>query len=105
MLQGPVAELMFGDMCVEIPTYVRNDNADALYQVDSANTVANEKRLDGLLERNREEIDQNSWFCVGFTPGDMDPSDGLTIKLSSANIQDLLARNSTRIVTEGKAGN
>ena len=45
-------ELIFGNMGPGIPTYVRSDNTDALYQVDSANTATNEKRLNGLLESN-----------------------------------------------------
>ena len=40
-LQGLLAELLFGNMGVEIPTYVRKDNAAAVYQADSANAVTN----------------------------------------------------------------
>ena len=40
--QGLLAELIFGNMGVAIPTYVRNDNSDAAYQVGSVNTVTNE---------------------------------------------------------------
>ena len=42
-----LAELMFRDIGAGIPTYVRNDNSDAVYQVDSANTVTHERRLNG----------------------------------------------------------
>ena len=49
--KGLLEDLMFRNMGVEIPTYVRNDNSDAAYQVDSVNTVANVKRLDVFLER------------------------------------------------------
>ena len=49
MLKGLLAELMFGHMGVEIHTCVRNDNSDAVYQVDSVNTLTNEKRPNGLL--------------------------------------------------------
>ena len=51
-LKGLLAELMRGYIGVEIPTYVRNDNSDAVYRVDSVNTATGEKRLNGLLERN-----------------------------------------------------
>ena len=47
-LKGLLDGLMFGNMGVGIPTYVRSDNSDAAYQVDSVNTVTNEKRLMGL---------------------------------------------------------
>ena len=42
MLKGLLAELMFRNMGVEIPTYVRNDNSDSLYKVDPSNTATNE---------------------------------------------------------------
>ena len=42
MLKGLLEELIFGNMGSEIPTYVRNDNPDVSYQVDSSNTVTNE---------------------------------------------------------------
>ena len=42
MSKGLLSGLAFGNMGVEIPTYVRNDNSDALYQAGSVNTVANE---------------------------------------------------------------
>ena len=53
MLYVLLSELMFGNMGVEIPEYVRIDNPDALSQVDSVNTATNEKRPNGLLESNR----------------------------------------------------
>ena len=34
MLKGRLSELTFGNMGLAIPTYARNDNSDALYQVD-----------------------------------------------------------------------
>ena len=42
MLEGLSEELMFGNIGAEIPTYVRNDNSDSVYQVDSVNTATNE---------------------------------------------------------------
>ena len=51
-VKGILAELLFGNMGVGIPSYVRNDNSDAAYQVDPANTVTNEKRLNVFLEGN-----------------------------------------------------
>ena len=53
MLTGILGELSFANVGVEIPTYMRNDNSGAVYQVDSVNTVDNEKRTNGLLESNR----------------------------------------------------
>ena len=53
MLKGLLADLLFGNIGLEIPTYVRNDNSTAAYQVDSANTVTNAKHLNGLPESNR----------------------------------------------------
>ena len=56
MSKGLLSELLFGDIGVKIPTYVENDNSTAAYQVDSANAVANGKRLNGLLESDLRGI-------------------------------------------------
>ena len=45
MLKDLLSELTFGNMGEGIPTYVRNDNSDASYPVDSVNTATNGKRL------------------------------------------------------------
>ena len=60
---------------------MRNDNSDAVYQVDSVNTATNEKRPDGFLEINSEELEKTNWLSVGFTSGDINTSDGLTKSL------------------------
>ena len=39
MLRGILAELRFGNMGAEIPTYVRYDNSDAVSQAGSVNTM------------------------------------------------------------------
>ena len=39
VLKGTLPELTLGKLGLEIPTYVRGDNSDALYQVASANTA------------------------------------------------------------------
>ena len=102
MLKGLLDELTFGNMVVEIPTYVRNDNSDASYHVDAVNTVTNEKRLNGFLESNREELGRNNWLIVGYNPGNINTSDGLAASLSSANLRNLLENSIFRISTEGR---
>ena len=42
LLKCLFAGLTFGNMGAEIRTYVRNGNSEALYRVDSVNTVDNE---------------------------------------------------------------
>ena len=37
-----LAELLFGNVGCSISTYVRNDNSDAVYRMESTNTVADE---------------------------------------------------------------
>ena len=69
MLKGLLAELLFADTVVEIPTYVRNDNATLVRQVDSANAVTRGERLNGFLESNREELERNNWLSIGYIPG------------------------------------
>ena len=57
---------------------MRNDNSAAAYQVDSVNTGANEKRLNNFLESNRGELENTEWLSIGYIPGGMNTSDGLT---------------------------
>ena len=42
-MKGLFSELIFGNMAVSIPTYVRNDNSAAAYQVGTLNAVTNGK--------------------------------------------------------------
>ena len=46
--------------------------------------------------------DGNLDQIVGYIPGDMDTSDGPTKAMSSANMRNLLTRNTFRIATEEK---
>ena len=108
MLKGLLSELTSGYMGLEIPPYARNDNSDASYHVDSAHTVTNEKRLNGLLgsngllESNIEEAEQNNWLVVGYIPGGINTSDGLSKSLSSVDTANLLACDISRISAEQK---
>ena len=68
--------------------------------MDSTNTVANEKRLNGFLESNRGELLLNPWLGVGYIPGDLNTSDGMTKSMASVNLRNLLAGNTFQIVTE-----
>ena len=72
-----LAELLFGNVGCSINTYVRNDNSDAAFHMDSVNIAANGKRLNGFLESNREELLLNPWLGVGYIPGELNTSDGL----------------------------
>ena len=47
-VKGLSSELIYGDIGVEIPTYVRNDNPDAPNQVDSVNTAQGENAQTAL---------------------------------------------------------
>ena len=100
MLKGLLAELLYGNIGVEIPTYVQNDNTEAAYRADSLNTVANGKRPNGFLESNRGALAKNDWLSVGYIPGALNTSGGLTKAMSSTNLRGLLTRNTFRIVTE-----
>ena len=53
MLKGLLSDLLFGNIGVEIPTYVRNDNCTLLYHVESAKSVSSGKRPNVFLETNR----------------------------------------------------
>ena len=66
----------FGNIGVEIPTYVRNGNSTLVYQVDAANTVTNEERLNNFLGSNRGELQNNDWLSIGYIPGGVNTSGG-----------------------------
>ena len=100
MLNGILEELLYGNIGVRMPTYVRNDNSAVAYQVDSANTATNEKRINGFLESNRDELEQNKWLSAGYIHGDINTSDVWTKSLSSVKLGNLLDCNMFRIVTE-----
>ena len=42
-LGGLMDEILFGNIGIKIPTYVRNGNSTVVYQVGSASTVTNAK--------------------------------------------------------------
>ena len=55
VLEGLLGELLFGNIGVAIPTYVRNDNYKILQQAESAKTLSNGKDRMGfpiVIERN-----------------------------------------------------
>ena len=65
MLRGLLAELLFANFGVAIPTYVGDVNSTAVYQVDSENAVTKEKRLNGFPEtrrirERREELERKT---------------------------------------------
>ena len=104
MLNGFPAELLFGNIGAEIPTYVGNDNFAVVYQVDSANTVTNEKRLRNFSESNRAELEKNDWLSIGYIPERINTSDGLTRSMAGAKLKRLLNENISQIVTETQKG-
>ena len=53
MLKGHLRELIAGNMGAAIPAYVRSDKSDAVRQVDSADTLTNGERPNGLREISR----------------------------------------------------
>ena len=95
-----LAELLFGNVGCSINTYVRNDNSDAVYHMESMNTVTNEKRLNGFLESNRGELLLNPWLGVGYIPGGLNASDSMAKSMSSVNLRSSIAGNTFQIVTE-----
>ena len=53
ILEGALAEVLFGNMGVKIPICVRNGNSAVVYQADSVNAVTNGTRLNNFLGSNR----------------------------------------------------
>ena len=85
MLNGVLSEILFGNIGAGIPSYVRNDNADAACQLDSANTVDNEKRINSFVESNRGSRKQQMVDRAVY-PGGINTPDGLTKRLYNVNL-------------------
>ena len=60
MSKGLLGDLLVGNIGVEIPTYVRNDNRTVAYQVDSVKAVGGGNRLGGFLASNRGGLRKQS---------------------------------------------
>ena len=86
-----LAELFFGNVGCSDNSYVRGDNSDAAYQMDSMNTVTREVMLNGFLEGNRGGGGINeSIVRVGFIPGELNTPDGMTKSMTCVNLGSLL---------------
>ena len=72
---------------------MRNDNSAVVYQVDSANAVTDEKRLSNFSGSNRGELENTDWLSIGYIPGRINTSDGLTKSKSCAKLRRLLNGN------------
>ena len=92
-----MGELLFGNIGVRIPTFARNDNPTVVYQVGSVNAVTNAKRLHNFPESNREELEKNNWCVIGYIPGEINVSDGLTKSMTGAMLKRLLSENISKL--------
>ena len=92
MLKGLIAGILFGNLWVEIPTYVRNDNSEVVYQAHSINTVTNAKRLNNFLESNRG-FENTERLSIGYIPGGMNTTDGLTKSATGVKLRRLINGN------------
>ena len=67
--KNSISGLLVRNGAVGIATYVRNDNADDVYQVESVNAFANARRLNSSLESIWGELYVGKWLSIGFWPG------------------------------------
>ena len=89
---------------MKIPTYVRNDNFAAVYQVDSVNTATSGKRLNNFSESNRGELENTEWLSIGYIPGGKNTSDGLIKSATGGKLGRLLNGDISQIATEVQKG-
>ena len=87
---------------VDILTYLSNDNTDEVYRVESANSVTNEKMLNGILESNRGGLFANNRLGV-FSSG-ISTSGSLAKSISIDALIWRLARHAFMISTETAQG-
>ena len=77
------AGLMFGNENAQIETGMRNDNSSAVDHVHSIRSVTKDRRSNGFLESNREELETNSWWALSHITGPL-------------NFPDEMAKSATR---------
>ena len=93
ILKGLLAELIFGNIGVEILTYVRNDNLKILQQVGSIKSVSEKKRLSGFFESNRGELENDPWLNLGYVNKRLNISGNLTKDTAPQILRRLLNGN------------
>ena len=101
-LKGLLTELLFGNIGVAIPTYVRSNNSTVVHQIDSAGAVTNAKRLNRFLESDREEIEQNDRRIIGYIPGGLNTAGELANAKPSKILRMLLNGNIFQTVAESQ---
>ena len=84
------AELLLGNENVDVGTIIRNDNSIVVEHVHSVNSIAEERMLGGLLERNREEVDLNTWLAPVRITGGLNISDDITKSATQTKLSMLL---------------
>ena len=92
-LKGILAELLFGNIGVEILTYVRNDNLQMLQQVGSVKSASG-GRYEWFFESNREELENNPLVNLRYVHKRLNISGNLT-KDTSPQILRRLSNGNT----------
>ena len=63
-----------------------------------------QKRLNNSPESNRGELEKNNWLIIGYTPGGINASDGLTKSMTGVVLKRLLNEHISQIVAESQKG-
>ena len=70
-----ISMLLFGNGNIDIGARIRNDNSSVLEHVRSINSVTTERRLNGVPESNREELETNHWLALSHIMGPLNITD------------------------------
>ena len=68
-LKSLLERLLFGCANFDISTRIRNGNSSFIEHARSINSITAERRLNGFLESNREEIGINEWSALSHIHG------------------------------------
>ena len=77
-LKSMLSEMLFCSENVEIGTRIRDDNSCVVEHAHSTNSTEKDRRLNGFLESNREELQTNPWLSLSHIMGPLNISGEMT---------------------------
>ena len=101
-LKSMLGELFTGSGNVDIETRVRSDNSSVVENAQPTNTVTKNRRLNGLLESNREELETDRFLGLSHIAGPLNISGEMAKSTPQTQLILLLFRNICHTVS-GKA--
>ena len=98
-LKSLVSDLLLRYGNVDIETSERNDNRIVVEHVHSINSVTIGRRLNSIIDRNREELNLNRWIRLYHIPGTVSIAEELGKSTSQFKLLTLLTGNISQAIS------